>query len=84
MLLLVSSSYTIFLVYQIVVLLILSSLQIKTVRMMSFRFVLVIVVVAFILAIAVDAAYRKPPFNGSIFGKRSNAITGKIKIYNIF
>ena len=84
MLLLVSSSYTIFLVYQIIVPLISSSLQIKTIRMMSSRFVVAIVVALFILAIAVDAAYRKPPFNGSIFGKRSNAITGKIKIYNIF
>ena len=84
MLLLVSSSYTIFLVYQIIVPLISSSLQIKTIRMMSSRFVIAIVVALFILAIAVDAAYRKPPFNGSIFGKRSNAITGKIKIYNIF
>ncbi|XP_043598137.1 SIFamide-related peptide [Bombus pyrosoma] len=43
--------------------------------MMFSRFVLTIVVVLFVLAIAVDAAYRKPPFNGSIFGKRSNAIT---------
>ena len=84
MLLLVSSSYTIFLVYQIIVPLISSSLQIKTIRMMSSRFVIAIVVALFILAIAVDAAYRKPPFNGSIFGKRSNAITGKIKIYDIF
>lgn len=84
MLLLVSSSYTIFLVYQIIVPLISSSLQIKTIRMMSSRFVVAIVVALFILAIAVDAAYRKPPFNGSIFGKRSNAITGKIKIYDIF
>ncbi|XP_076180316.1 neuropeptide SIFamide [Ptiloglossa arizonensis] len=43
--------------------------------MMSTRFILAIVAALFVLAVAVDAAYRKPPFNGSIFGKRSSTIT---------
>ncbi|XP_076625135.1 neuropeptide SIFamide [Colletes latitarsis] len=43
--------------------------------MMSTRFVLAIVAALFVLAVAVDAAYKKPPFNGSIFGKRSSTIT---------
>ncbi|XP_029049212.1 neuropeptide SIFamide [Osmia lignaria lignaria] len=43
--------------------------------MVSTRFVLAIVAALFVLAISVDAAYRKPPFNGSIFGKRSSTIT---------
>ncbi|XP_053987629.1 SIFamide-related peptide [Hylaeus anthracinus] len=43
--------------------------------MMSTRFVVAIVAALFVLAIAVDAAYKKPPFNGSIFGKRSNTVT---------
>ncbi|XP_076230550.1 neuropeptide SIFamide [Nomia melanderi] len=43
--------------------------------MVSSRIVLAIVAVVFVLAITVDAAYRKPPFNGSIFGKRSSTIT---------
>ncbi|XP_076377141.1 neuropeptide SIFamide [Megalopta genalis] len=42
--------------------------------MVSSRIVLSIVAIFLVLAISVDAAYRKPPFNGSIFGKRSNAI----------
>lgn len=52
-------------------------------KMVSTRLVLAMVAVLFILAISVDAAYRKPPFNGSIFGKRSNTITGNFKIYQI-
>ncbi|XP_003704264.1 neuropeptide SIFamide [Megachile rotundata] len=43
--------------------------------MVSTRFVLAIVAALFVLAISVDAAYRKPPFNGSIFGKRSSTVT---------
>lgn len=52
-------------------------------KMVSTRLVVAMVAVLFILAISVDAAYRKPPFNGSIFGKRSNTITGNFKIYQI-
>ncbi|XP_076754630.1 neuropeptide SIFamide [Xylocopa sonorina] len=43
--------------------------------MVSIRLVLAVVAALFVLAISVDAAYRKPPFNGSIFGKRSSTIT---------
>ncbi|XP_003692663.1 SIFamide-related peptide [Apis florea] len=43
--------------------------------MVSTRLVLAVIAALLILAISVDAAYRKPPFNGSIFGKRSNTIT---------
>ncbi|XP_078053707.1 neuropeptide SIFamide [Augochlora pura] len=43
--------------------------------MVSSRIVFAIVAIFFVLAISVDAAYRKPPFNGSIFGKRSNTMT---------
>ncbi|XP_076651765.1 neuropeptide SIFamide [Halictus rubicundus] len=39
--------------------------------MVSTRIVFAIFAIFFVLAITVDAAYRKPPFNGSIFGKRS-------------
>ncbi|OAD61141.1 hypothetical protein WN48_01209 [Eufriesea mexicana] len=46
--------------------------------MVSTRLVLAIVAVLFVLAISVDAAYRKPPFNGSIFGKRSSTITALV------
>lgn len=49
--------------------------------MVSTRLVFAVVAALFVLAISVDAAYRKPPFNGSIFGKRSNTITGNFKIY---
>ncbi|XP_076679235.1 neuropeptide SIFamide [Andrena cerasifolii] len=42
--------------------------------MVSTRIVLAIVAVLFVLAISVDG-YRKPPLNGSIFGKRSSTIT---------
>lgn len=48
--------------------------------MVSTRLVLAVIAALLILAISVDAAYRKPPFNGSIFGKRSNTITGNFKI----
>ncbi|XP_017888561.1 SIFamide-related peptide [Ceratina calcarata] len=43
--------------------------------MVSARVVFAIVAVFFVLALSVDAAYRKPPFNGSIFGKRSGTNT---------
>ncbi|XP_014203251.1 SIFamide-related peptide [Copidosoma floridanum] len=39
-----------------------------------FMFVLFVVVAVAILDVS-SAAYRKPPFNGSIFGKRANTIT---------
>lgn len=51
--------------------------------MVSTRLVLAVIAALLILAISVDAAYRKPPFNGSIFGKRSNTMTGNFKIYQI-
>ena len=51
-------------------------------KMYAFRFAMTVFLLAFILAAimfgASDAAYRKPPFNGSIFGKRSNI--GKSKL----
>ncbi|EZA52345.1 hypothetical protein DMN91_006691 [Ooceraea biroi] len=43
--------------------------------MISIRFTIALAVIIAILALSVDAAYRKPPFNGSIFGKRSNTVT---------
>lgn len=51
--------------------------------MVSIRLAFTIIAVLFVLAVTVNAAYRKPPFNGSIFGKRSNTITGKINISNV-
>ncbi|KAF3419994.1 hypothetical protein E2986_11804 [Frieseomelitta varia] len=45
--------------------------------MVSIRLVFTIIAVLFVLAVTVNAAYRKPPFNGSIFGKRSNTITAE-------
>jgi hypothetical protein len=52
-------------------------------NMISIRFALAVAlaVIVVILAFSVDAAYRKPPFNGSIFGKRS--VTGKYKFFNL-
>ncbi|XP_076284746.1 neuropeptide SIFamide [Lasioglossum baleicum] len=43
--------------------------------MVSTRIVFALLAILAVLSIAVDAAYRKPPFNGSIFGKRSIAET---------
>ncbi|XP_032682432.1 SIFamide-related peptide [Odontomachus brunneus] len=43
--------------------------------MVSTRLALALAVIMVILALSVDAAFRKPPFNGSIFGKRSNTVT---------
>ena len=51
--------------------------------MVSIRLGFTIIAVLFVLAVTVNAAYRKPPFNGSIFGKRSNTITGKINVSNV-
>ncbi|CAD1477544.1 unnamed protein product, partial [Heterotrigona itama] len=52
-----------------------SSSQTEIIKMVSIRFCFTIIVVLFVVAVTVNAAYRKPPFNGSIFGKRSNTIT---------
>ncbi|KAL2713350.1 SIFamide-related peptide [Vespula squamosa] len=41
--------------------------------MVSVRFALTIFLVVAILGLTVEAGYKKPPFNGSIFGKRSNS-----------
>ncbi|KAI4500493.1 hypothetical protein M0802_004455 [Mischocyttarus mexicanus] len=41
-------------------------------KMVSIRLVLSIFFVVAILGFTVAAGYKKPPFNGSIFGKRSN------------
>ncbi|XP_011310219.1 FMRFamide-related neuropeptides [Fopius arisanus] len=43
--------------------------------MVSARFVSAILLIVIIATLSVDAAYRKPPFNGSIFGKRSSTGT---------
>ncbi|XP_034478440.1 neuropeptide SIFamide [Drosophila innubila] len=37
----------------------------------TLTFLLITIIVATILLHSSDAAYRKPPFNGSIFGKRN-------------
>ena len=50
---------------------------------MALRALSVMIFVVFVLfTISVEAGYRKPPFNGSIFGKRgtTNAIGKKKKI----
>ncbi|XP_058794217.1 SIFamide-related peptide [Phymastichus coffea] len=44
--------------------------------MFTTRFAILLIVALIITIINVDAAYRKPPFNGSIFGKRANSISG--------
>ena len=49
--------------------------------MASFKAILAIFVtfaVMMFLTTSVDAGYRKPPFNGSIFGKRSGNSNGKM------
>ncbi|OXU20876.1 hypothetical protein TSAR_008104 [Trichomalopsis sarcophagae] len=43
--------------------------------MSATRFALVLMVVLAVAILNVDAAYRKPPFNGSIFGKRANSVS---------
>ncbi|XP_072750855.1 SIFamide-related peptide [Anoplolepis gracilipes] len=43
--------------------------------MVSIRVTFALAVIVVIFAFNVDAAYKKPPFNGSIFGKRSNTMT---------
>ncbi|KAM7344690.1 neuropeptide SIFamide isoform 1-T2 [Cochliomyia hominivorax] len=44
--------------------------------MFALRFSVCLIVIAFIMAVVMlnssEAAYRKPPFNGSIFGKRNS------------
>ncbi|XP_074112648.1 neuropeptide SIFamide [Cotesia typhae] len=41
--------------------------------MMSLRVIIILAVIALIATVTVEGAYKKPPFNGSIFGKRSNS-----------
>lgn len=48
--------------------------------MVSIRLILALAVIVVAFVISTNAAYKKPPFNGSIFGKRSNTITGKFCI----
>ncbi|XP_018346526.1 PREDICTED: SIFamide-related peptide [Trachymyrmex septentrionalis] len=43
--------------------------------MVSIRLILTIAVIMVAFVISANAAYKKPPFNGSIFGKRSNTVT---------
>ncbi|XP_075168366.1 neuropeptide SIFamide [Haematobia irritans] len=44
--------------------------------MFAIRFSLALFIIAFVVAVVMlqssEAAYRKPPFNGSIFGKRNS------------
>lgn len=53
--------------------------------MFALRFTVCIIVIAFIMAVVMlnssEAAYRKPPFNGSIFGKRNSVGKYFIKIF---
>lgn len=50
--------------------------------MSSWRFLACFVVVAVLLtADFALATYRKPPFNGSIFGKRGNTAGKRLKIW---
>lgn len=58
--------------------------QTRYVEMASIRFAVVLAIIMVVLALSADAAYRKPPFNGSIFGKRSSTATGKHKFYTGF
>lgn len=53
----------------------------QIVGMISIRLTFALAIIVVIFAFSVNAAYKKPPFNGSIFGKRSNTVTGK---YNLF
>ena len=48
--------------------------------MSATRFAFFLLVVLAVAILNVNAAYKKPPFNGSIFGKRANSISG-IPIY---
>jgi len=48
--------------------------------MVSIRLILTLAVIMVAFVISANAAYKKPPFNGSIFGKRSNTVTGKYKL----
>lgn len=44
-------------------------------------FVFIVMAFAVLLLVnSVQATYKKPPFNGSIFGKRNNGIAGKTKL----
>ncbi|KAG5306301.1 PREDICTED: FMRFamide-related neuropeptides [Acromyrmex echinatior] len=43
--------------------------------MVSIRLILTLAVIMVAFVISANAAYKKPPFNGSIFGKRSNTVT---------
>ncbi|XP_033208928.1 SIFamide-related peptide isoform X2 [Belonocnema kinseyi] len=43
--------------------------------MLSCRVILVLLVILSTAVLNAEAVYRKPPFNGSIFGKRSMGIT---------
>jgi len=52
--------------------------------MVSIRLILALAVIMVAFVISANAAYKKPPFNGSIFGKRSNTVTGKYKLCIIF
>lgn len=54
-------------------------------KMLSSRFLfnfIFLLICVFIVTNAVEAAYRKPPFNGSIFGKRSGNGLGKLTLPN--
>lgn len=47
---------------------------------MSLKALSVMILVFVLFTITVEAGYRKPPFNGSIFGKRGTAnVIGKIQ-----
>ncbi|XP_014236915.1 SIFamide-related peptide isoform X2 [Trichogramma pretiosum] len=43
--------------------------------MLSIRLTLFLLAIFVIMSVNANAAYRKPPFNGSIFGKRANSIS---------
>ncbi|KAG7188766.1 hypothetical protein KM043_008384 [Ampulex compressa] len=49
--------------------------QIQISKMVSSRVILTLLVVLVVLAMSAAAAYKKPPVNGSIFGKRNSIAT---------
>lgn len=51
-----------------------------TTKVLKF-FALALLFAVILNTVNVDAAYKKPPFNGSIFGKRSGNIQGKIILF---
>ncbi|KAI9578100.1 neuropeptide SIFamide [Glossina fuscipes] len=48
----------------------------------SMAFIVILSVMAAVMLTSTEAAYRKPPFNGSIFGKRNNVEYDNAKAFS--